>query len=494
MSQVRPAQPGPRHWAHYVGGRFDETGERFPLVAPADGSVIGSIPEADAATVDRAVAAARSALEGPWGKSTTEERCAVLRRIADGMEARFEEFVAAEVADTGKPASLARSVDIPRGIANFRAYADLAWGRPEQSFSTATPDGAGALNYTVRRPLGVVAVVSPWNLPLLLLTWKVAPALAAGNAVVAKPSELTPSTATLLAEVMDAAGVPAGVFNLVHGFGENSAGAFLTGHPGVDAVAFTGESSTGTAIMRAASERLAPVSFELGGKNPALVFADADFEAAVEGTVRSAFTNAGQVCLCTERVYVERAIFGDFVEALAERARALRVGAPYDEHTQMGPLVSAEHRDKVLGYYRLAEQEGAKIHTGGGVPSFGDERDGGFFVEPTVMSGLGPDARTVREEIFGPVCHVAPFDDEAEAVRLANDSPYGLAATVWTSSLSRAHRVAPRLQTGIAWVNCWNLRDLRTPFGGVKASGIGREGGEHSLDFFSEPVNVCVKL
>ncbi|MGA6158777.1 2-hydroxymuconic semialdehyde dehydrogenase [Stenotrophomonas sp. NPDC087984] len=494
MNDVQPAPRQGRGPAHYVGGRFDGSGARFPLVSPADGTVIGSVPEADSLTVDRAVRAARQALAGPWGDTTAEERCAVLRRIADGMQARFEEFVAAEVADTGKPAALARGIDIPRGIANFRAYADLAWGRAERSFATPTPDGAGALNYTVRRPLGVVAVVSPWNLPLLLLTWKVAPALAAGNAVVAKPSELTPSTATLLAEVMDEAGVPAGAFNLVHGFGENSAGAFLTAHSDVDAVAFTGESATGTAIMRATAERLAPVSFELGGKNPGIVFADADFEAAVEGTVRSSFTNAGQVCLCTERVYVERGIYDDFVQAVAERARELRLGLPYQDDTQMGPLVSALHRDKVLGYFRLAKEEGAKIHAGGGVPVFGDERDGGFFVEPTVLTGLGQDARAVREEIFGPVCHIAPFDDEAEAVRLANDSPYGLAATVWTTSLSRAHRVAPRLHSGVVWVNCWNLRDLRTPFGGVKASGIGREGGEHSLDFFSEPVNVCVKL
>lgn len=418
----------------------------------------------------------------------------MLRRIADGIEARFEEFVAAEVADTGKPAELARRVDVARGIANFRSYADLTAGRAEQAYRTETPDGGTALNYTVHRPLGVVAVVSPWNLPLLLLTWKVAPALAMGNAVVAKPSELTPSTATLLAEVVDAAGLPAGAFNLVHGFGENSAGALLTAHPDVDAVAFTGESATGVAIATSAADRLAAVSFELGGKNPGLVFADADLDAAVDGTARSTFTNAGQVCLCTERVYVQRPIFDEFVAALAARAAELRLGAPYASDTRMGPVISAEHRDTVLSYYRLAEAAGAKFHAGGGAPSFGDARDAGFFVEPTVMTGLPEDARAVREEIFGPVCHVAPFDTEDEAVTLANDSPYGLAATLWTQSLRRAHRVAPRIQTGTVWVNCWNLRDLRVPFGGVKASGIGREGGHHSLDFFSEPVNICVSL
>ncbi|GGQ06798.1 2-hydroxymuconic semialdehyde dehydrogenase [Streptosporangium pseudovulgare] len=474
--------------AHYVNGAFSTEGAAFPLVSPVDGRQVGAVPEASRETVDAAVTAARSALDGDWGRTSVEERCAFLRRIADGIEARFDEFVDAETADTGKPRELAATVDIPRAIGNFRAYADLAYGRPERAYQTRVPGWSGsgqALNYTVRRPLGVVAVVSPWNLPLLLLTWKVAPALAAGNAVVAKPSEETPSTATLLAEVIDAAGLPPGAFNLVHGHGAGAAGEYLTSHAGVDAIAFTGASATGAAIMRAAADHVTPVSFELGGKNPALVFADADLAEAVEGTVRSAFTHSGQICLCTERVYVQRPVFEEFVRALGERTRAL---------TGYGPMISAEHRDKVLSYYRLAAEEGATIVAGGGVPRFGDERDGGFHVEPTVLTGLPESSRVVREEIFGPVCHVAPFDDEDEAVRLANDSPYGLAATVWTTDLSRAHRVAPRVEAGIVWVNCWNLRDLRTPFGGVKASGIGREGGEYSLDFFSEPVNVCVKI
>jgi len=469
---------------HYVGGGFDASGVPFPLVDPVTGRTVGEVPAASRELVDRAVGAAREALRGPWAGWSPAERSRALHRIADGVEGRFEEFVAAECADTGKPRALAATVDIPRAVANFRSYADLLAGRSERSWHTGTPDGRGALNYTVRKPLGVVAVVSPWNLPLLLLTWKVAPALAMGNTVVAKPSELTPSTACLLAEVIAGAELPADVFQLVHGQGADAAGQWLTEHPGVDAVAFTGESRTGSAIMRAAADRLAPVSFELGGKNAGLVFADADLERAVEGTLRSAFTHSGQVCLCTERVYVERPVFEEFAGALAAGAKDL---AGY------GPMISAAHRDKVLGHLDRAAADG-EVLAGGGVPSFGDARDGGFWVEPTVLTGLPEDHPAVREEIFGPVVHLAPFDTEEEALALANAGPYGLAATVWTGDVSRAHRVAPALDVGIAWVNTWNLRDLRTPFGGVKASGIGREGGDHSLDFFSEPMNVCVKL
>jgi aminomuconate-semialdehyde/2-hydroxymuconate-6-semialdehyde dehydrogenase len=485
--------------ANYVNGSFLPAGdgETFALIDPVTGAATGEVPESSRATVDAAVTAARAALNGDWGKTSPEERAAALRRIADGIEARSGEFVDAETADTGKPRDLAATVDIPRAIGNFRAYADLLYGRAERSYTTRIPgwsaglSGTGeALNYTVRKPLGVVAVISPWNLPLLLLTWKVAPALACGNAVIAKPSEETPTTATLLASVIGEAGLPAGAFNVVHGHGTRpdgsaAAGEFLTSHPGIDAIAFTGESATGSAIMRAAAPHVTPVSFELGGKNAALIFADADFDEAVAGTVASSFTHSGQICLCTERVYVERPVYDRFVSALGQRAKAL---------DGYGPMISAQHRDKVLSYYRLAAEEGATIVAGGGTPEFGDARDDGFYVEPTVLTGLPESARSVREEIFGPVCHVAPFDTEDEAIRLANDSRYGLAATVWTRDLSRAHRVAPRVHAGIVWVNCWNLRDLRTPFGGVKASGIGREGGEYSLDFFSEPANICVRI
>jgi aminomuconate-semialdehyde/2-hydroxymuconate-6-semialdehyde dehydrogenase len=477
----------------YIGGEFTREGRAFENVSPVDGRVIATVTEADAAAVDRAVRAARAALSGPWGRMSAAERVALLRRVAERIEQRFAEFVAAEIADTGKTLKQTTSLDIPRGAANFRAYADLLLARGAESFEMATPDGRGALNYAVHRPIGVVAVVVPWNLPFLLMTWKVAPALTCGNAVIVKPSEETPSTATLLAQVMQEVGVPPGVFNLVHGFGPGSAGEALVGHPDVNAVAFTGETATGAAIMRSAAPSVKALSFELGGKNPALVFADCDFEAAVSGTMRSVFSNCGQVCLCSERVYVERPLYERFVATLSERARRLRIGGPYEE-PDTGPLISRAHRDKVLGYYQLARAEGAQVHCGGGVPAFGDERDAGAFIEPTVLTGLAEDARCVKEEIFGPVCHVAPFDSEEEGIALANDTRYGLCAAVWTQNLSRAHRVARQMQVGTTWVNDWYLRDLRVPFGGSKLSGIGREGGAHSLAFFSETMNICVKL
>jgi aminomuconate-semialdehyde/2-hydroxymuconate-6-semialdehyde dehydrogenase len=479
---------------HYIAGRFVGSARRFVKTNPADGTLVAEVHEADRATVDAAVQAARAAMTGPWGRTSVPERVATLRAIADGIERRRDDFVAAEVADTGKPVALARALDIPRAAANFRAFADLIAGGMQDSSFLDTPDCRGALNYAYRKPLGVVGIIAPWSLPLLLLTWKVAPALACGNAVVVKPSEETPSTAMLLAEVIHATGVPPGVYNVVHGFGADSAGELITTHPEVDGIAFTGESATGAAIMKAVVPTLKPVSFELGGKNAGIVFADCDFDAAVAGTARSTFLDTGQVCLCTERLYVERPIFGRFVDALANAARRETLGWPLDPATTLGPLISRAHRDKVLSYYALARAEGAVTIAGGGIPAFGDRRDDGAYIEPTVWTGLPETARCVTEEVFGPVCHVAPFDDEDEAVARANAIRYGLAATVWTRDLSRGHRVAQRMATGVAWVNTWFMRDQRTPFGGMGRSGIGREGGRYSLDFYSEPTNVCVKL
>jgi aminomuconate-semialdehyde/2-hydroxymuconate-6-semialdehyde dehydrogenase len=340
----------------------------------------------------------------------------------------------------------------------------------------------------------VVGIITPWNLPLLLLTWKVAPALACGNTVVVKPSEETPATATLLAEVIEEAGIPNGVYNVIHGFGAGSAGEFLTQHPGVNAITFTGESGTGAAIMKTVAASVKPVSFELGGKNAAIVFADCDLEEAVNGIGEAAFLNTGQVCLCAERCYVQREIFDRFLHALKRKAENLRLGSPLDKSTDLGPLISSQHREKVLSYYRLAVEEGAETVTGGGVPEFGNSLDQGFYVQPTIYTGLAESARCIKEEIFGPVCHLTPFDSEAEAVRMANDTKYGLAASIWTSDLKRGHRVAQQMNVGITWVNCWFLRDLRTPFGGVGLSGIGREGGVHSLNFYSELNNICIRL
>lgn len=477
-----------------MGGKFVTGTKTFENTTPVDGTLLSLVHEADKETVDAAVIAARAAYEGEWGRMPTEKRCQILYAVADGIEARFEEFVDAECADTGKPRSLASHVDIPRGAANFRIFADLVKSVGTECYMQDTPDGLGAVNYSVRQPHGVVGVISPWNLPLLLSTWKIAPAMATGNSVILKPSEETPTTATLLAEVMDSAGVPAGAFSVVHGFGPGSAGEFITTHRGVDAVTFTGETTTGSAIMKAASDNIKALSFELGGKNPAIIFADADFDAALEGTARSVFANCGQVCLCSERVYVERPIYDKFVAALKDKAEEMVLGRPEDTLTQMGPLISHEHRDKVIGYYKLARELGANVITGGGVPNFGDERDDGAYVEPTILTGLGEESRIQKEEIFGPVCHITPFDTEDEAINMANDSEYGLASVVWTSNLSRGHRVSQAMQAGINWVNCWFLRDLRTPFGGIGLSGIGREGGQHALNFYSEQKNICIKL
>lgn len=494
ISKLRASQSQPM--LHFIDGAYHPSadGGEFETLDPTTGLAYAMVHEAGRADVDRAVAAAKAALKGPWGRMSTTERSALLVRLAERINERFDEFLVAECLDTGKPHSLARHIDIPRGAANFQVFADLIRSVPTECFRMETPDGAGALNYGVRVPKGVIAVISPWNLPLLLMTWKVGPALACGNTVVVKPSEETPATTTLLGEVMNEVGIPPGVYNVVNGRGADSTGEFLTQHPDVDAITFTGETVTGTAIMKNAAVGIRDVSFELGGKNAGVVFADADFEAAVDGIARSSFANCGQVCLGTERVYVQRPIFERFVEALKGRAEGLKIGLPEDPATGLGPMVSSQQRNKVLSYYRQAADLGATVVTGGGIPEIDDAHAGGFWIQPTIWTGLSEDSPIIREEIFGPCCHLRPFDDEDEVIALANDTPYGLCTTVWTQEAARAHRVAEQIDVGITWVNCWFLRDLRTSFGGAGQSGIGREGGVHSLEFYTELRNVCLKL
>ena len=483
-----------KQFHNFINGVFVPTGKTFEKRTPISNQVIGLAHEAGQAEVDAAVKAARAALNGEWGKMSVVKRVEMLYAVADEINHRFDEFLEAELADTGKPYSLASHIDIPRGAANFKVFADIIKNAPTESFTMTTPDGGTAMSYGVRTPLGVIGVVCPWNLPLLLMTWKVGPALACGNAVVVKPSEETPATATLLGEVMNKVGIPKGVYNVVHGFGPNSAGEFLTRHPDVDAITFTGETRTGEAIMAAAAKGVRPVSFELGGKNAGIVFADADFDKAIAGITRSTFENCGQVCLGTERVYVQRPIFDKFVAALKEKAESLKIGPPNEPGVGLGPLISAEHKEKVMAYYAKARAEGAKVVTGGGAPDMKGEYAQGHWVQPTIWTGLPESSPIIREEIFGPCCHIAPFDTEEEAIALANDTPYGLATTVWTSDLSTAHRMASAIKVGLCWINSWFLRDLRTAFGGSKASGVGREGGVHSLEFYTDLRNVMIKL
>jgi aminomuconate-semialdehyde/2-hydroxymuconate-6-semialdehyde dehydrogenase len=474
---------------NFIGGRHVPPAARQYLdnVEPATGRVYGRVADSDEKDVEAAVQAARAAFPA-WARTAVAERSQILLEIARLIEANLQRLAHAETVDNGKPLRLAKAVDIPRAAANFRFFASAIIHFHTEAYRT----DALALNYTLRQPRGVVGLISPWNLPLYLFTWKVAPALAAGNTAVAKPSELTPMTAHLLTELCQEAGLPPGVLNVVHGHGSR-AGAAIVRHPALRTLSFTGGTVTGAEIARTAAPLFKKLTLELGGKNPNIVFADADLDEALKSTVRSSFENQGEICLCGSRLFVEKSVFGPFVQRLTAAAKALRVGDPLEPDTDQGALVSRGHLDKVLSYLQLAREEGGTILCGGGRATVDGRCQGGYFVEPTVIVGLAPTCRVNQEEIFGPVVTVTPFDSEDELLTMVNGVQYGLSASLWTRDLGRAHRLAERIEAGTVWVNCWLLRDLRTPFGGMKQSGVGREGGDESLRFFTETKTVCVR-
>jgi aminomuconate-semialdehyde/2-hydroxymuconate-6-semialdehyde dehydrogenase len=476
--------------ANYINGRLvpPTTSRYLPNIEPATGLVYSQVPASSSVDVEQAVVAAEAALP-IWRRMPAEERGRLLVRISELLERDLERLAQAESLDNGKPVSLARSVDIPRAASNFAFF-----GTAAQHFASETHFQEGvALNYTVRHPLGVVGCISPWNLPLYLFTWKIAPALAAGCCVVAKPSEITPYTAFLLSELCIEVGLPAGVLNIVHGTGPE-VGQALVEHPGIKGISFTGGTATGAHIARTAAPLFKKLSLELGGKNPNIIFADCDLAEAVQTSLRSSFSNQGQICLCGARIFIERTIYEQFKAQFLEGVASLTVGDPLDASTRQGALVSEAHLQKVLGYIALAHEEGGTLLAGGQQVRLQGRCATGYFLQPTVFEGLAPMCRVNQEEIFGPVVTLTPFDTEDDALHWANSSEYGLAATVWTKDLNKAHRVAHALQAGIVWVNTWLHRDLRTPFGGMKNSGVGREGGLEALRFFTEPQSITVKL
>ena len=473
-----------------IGGelRGAVSGEWLDNIEPATGEVYSQIPRSNAADVDLAVAAAAKAFP-QWSTLAFEERAACLRRWAAKVAEHAEALVHAESKDNGKPISLAKAVDIPRAQQNLEFFA----GAIEHFASEAhIPADASHIHYTHRKPIGIVGCISPWNLPLYLFTWKIAPALAAGNCVIAKPSEITPFSAFMLSQWAEEAGIPKGVFNVIHGLGAE-AGQAIVEHPQIKAISFTGGTSTGAHIARTTAPQFKKLSLELGGKNPAIVFADCDFDKALATTIRSSFANQGQICLCSSRILIEDSLYDRFKTALVEKVARMRVGDPAEQGTKMGAVVSRAHRDKILSNIDAAIKAGGEILCGGSVASPPNTRcNNGFFIQPTIIEGLGPSCEINQEEVFGPVITLQSFSNEKQAIELANDSQYGLAATIWTQDLSKAHRTAAAVDSGIAWINCWLVRDLRTPFGGVKSSGVGREGGFEALRFFTEPQNVCL--
>ncbi|HEX4641095.1 MAG TPA: aldehyde dehydrogenase [Chthoniobacterales bacterium] len=474
---------------NFIDGQFVEPlgGKYLDNIEPATGKAYSQVPDSEGRDVELAVAAAEKAFPA-WSKTSATDRSRLLLRIADLIERDLEKLARAESIDTGKPLALARSLDIPRAASNFRFFATAILHTENEAHVT---DGV-AFNYTLRQPRGVAGLIAPWNLPLYLLSWKIAPAVAVGNTAIAKPSELTPMTAYLLCEICAEAGLPNGVLNVVHGTGPN-VGAAITAHPKIGTISFTGGTVTGRRVAEAAASLFKKVSLELGGKNPNIIFADSDLDAAIAGSVRSSFANQGQVCLCGSRVFVERSVYGDFVDRFVEKASQLKQGDPLEEKTEQGAIVSKTQLDKVKFYVDLAQQEGGRIALGGKAPeSINDRCRDGYFFPPTVLTDLPVSCRTNREEIFGPVVTITPFDSEDEVIGYANDCDYGLASSVWTQNLSRAHRIAEKIHTGTVWINCWLVRDLRVPFGGMKQSGVGREGGEEALRFFTEPKNVCI--
>jgi aminomuconate-semialdehyde/2-hydroxymuconate-6-semialdehyde dehydrogenase len=474
---------------NFIDGKFIEpiTGRYLDNIEPATGKPYSKVADSDSPDVDLAVGAAEKAF-ADWSRTPVAERSRLLLRIADLIERDLAKLSRAESIDTGKPLSLARTLDIPRAASNFRFFATAILHTESEAHITDNV----AFNYTLRHPRGIAGLISPWNLPLYLLSWKIAPAIAVGNTAIAKPSELTPMTAYLLCEICREAELPNGVLNVVHGTGPN-VGAAITAHPKINTISFTGGTVTGRKVAEACAPLFKKVSLELGGKNPNIVFADADLEAAIAGSVRSSFANQGQVCLCGSRVFVERSAYKDFVERFIDKASQLKLGDPLDEKTEQGAIVNKAQLDKIKFYVDLARKEGGKIALGGKAPeSVNDRCHDGYFFPPTVITDLPVSCRTNREEIFGPVVTITPFDNEEEVIAYANDTDYGLASSVWTQNLSRAHRVAEQINTGTVWVNCWLVRDLRVPFGGMKQSGVGREGGDEALRFFTEPKNVCI--